>query len=1002
MLERGSILPNIHFDRPSKRIPFDSWNIQVPTDVVPWPQDRLKRVSVNSFGYGGTNAHAIIDDAEQFLSSYSGFHDWQVVEDRGELDKRERLFVFSAPDESALRRMIQQFGDYLSTKASNAELQFPFERGLFLDRLSYTLSNRRSKFSWKASVTAATTAALQEALSTMNTALLKRTPNSARLVFVFTGQGAQWAKMGIELMSYPVFSYSVHEANNYLRVHLGSEWSVITELQREKSDSNIHLARISQPICTVLQIALVELLKSWNVEPAGVVGHSSGEIAAAYCYGALSREDAWTVAYWRGKICCELNQDAPDVKGAMMAVGLSSGAAEEYIASIKTGKIVVACINSPSSVTISGDENGIDELQKLLSADAVFCRKLIVENAYHSHHMELIAEKYLEKISNISTSEAADTKTNRVKMASSVTGELIGGPTQLGSAYWVKKIVSPVRFSEAIAVLLKDSNSRRRRRARAGESAFDLLLEVGPHAALKGPLRQILRHHEISTVTYTSILNRGEDATKSALHATGELYIHGVPVIVSAVNKQAVQTPSPTPLIDLPTYSWNHSLQYWAESRLSKNYRFRKYPRHDLLGAPVADFNDKEPRWRNILRASEQPWMRDHVVYSSILYPGSGMIAMVLEAVQQLAQEQEGKSIDSIKLENVRIGKAIVIPEDHAGVETMLQLRRRSDEPSGISLAESWTFTVCSSHENSKFDENSSGTVTVRYKNSPPNEGISQTTGKSLISQLARQEYNIAKNTCTQSINPTNFYDATQSAGLKYGPAFQGLTEITAGSDRCVGILKVPDWRKSNNDQGSPHLIHPTTLDIIFHSMFAAIVEESNNEIDGKLGFKTAAVPIAFDSLIFYLNDFPPSFPSPEHSTQFSTCCHVKRNADQRDLIADIYVSDLAWEEPKIIVQGIRCRELPGGDAGSSKRQVKAPLGTLIWKPDINFVGEESLKKFIDNSLPYRKDLLPNGVAMDSTVELLEKGVSAVSHQYIVLCDGSFTNISPDRESRGA
>lgn len=997
MLEKGSILPNIHFDQPSKRIPFDSWNIQVPTDVVSWPQDRLKRISVNSFGYGGTNAHTIIDDAEQFLSSYNGFQDWQLVENRVESDERERLFVFSAPDESALRRILRRFDDYLSTKASDAELQSAFEETPFLDRLSYTLSDRRSKFSWKASTTATTIAGLQEVLST--TTLIKRTPDSARLAFVFTGQGAQWAKMGMELMSYPIFSDSVHEADDYLQTHLDSEWSVITELQRDKNDSNVHLARISQPVCTVLQIALVELLKSWNITPAGVVGHSSGEIAAAYCYGALSREDAWTVAYWRGKICSELNQDAPHLKGAMMAVGLSSEAAEEYIAQVTIGRIAVACINSPSSVTISGDESGIDELQKLLSADSVFCRKLVVENAYHSHHMEIIAEKYLQKISTISTSEASIPKNSQVKMASSVTGDLISSPAELGASYWVKNFVSPVRFSEAVAVLLKDSKARRRRRARAGESAFDLLLEVGPHAALKGPLRQILRHHEMSTVTYTSILNRGEDATKSALHATGELYIHGVPVIVSAVNKQATQTPSLTPLIDLPTYSWNHSLRYWAESRLSKNYRFRKYPRHDLLGAPVADFNDKEPRWRNILRSSEQPWMRDHVVYSSILYPGSGMIAMVLEAVQQLAQEREDKSIDSIKLENIRIGKAIVIPEDQTGVETLLQLRRQQDE---LSLAESWQFTVSSCHEDSKPEENSSGIVTIRYKSNSQDTGISQNTGKSLISQVARTEYKIAKATCTQSINPVDFYDATQAAGLRYGPSFQGLTEITAGSDRCVGVLKVPDWRKSNDVPGSPHLIHPTTLDIIFHSMFAAIVEK-NNESEGKLGFKTAAVPIAFDSLIFYVDNFPASSSSPpDQSAQFSTCCRVKRNTDQQDLIADIYVSDLAWEEPKIVVQGIRCRELPRGDADSSKGQVKAPLGTLIWKPDINFAGEDSLRQYITESLSSSKDLLPNGVEVGSTIELWEKEVSAVSHSYIILsCQKLFTHKYPDRKSCG-
>ncbi|GAB1312343.1 Polyketide synthase [Madurella fahalii] len=968
MLEQGVILPNIHFDQPSKRIPFDKWNIKVPTEVISWPKRCLRRASVNSFGYGGTNAHAIIDNADDFLATDRGALSLSLsLSQQQKLEgvnltngahTHPRLFIFNAASESALLHTMKRTANYLIEKREREQ-----DDSVYLDRLAFTLSDRRSQFPWRAVTMAKTLAELSSNLlsssspsfsstddspsssSKPHTLLAHAAKKQLRVAFIFTGQGAQWARMGAELFqAYPVFRKSVQDADTHLRVWLGSEWSVMAEMEKDATESRINLAQYSQPLCTVLQVALVELLRSWNIEPAGVVGHSSGEIAAAYCCGALTREDAWTVAYYRGKICSELSRDddAGRAKGAMMAVGLSAEAAGELVREVKAGTVVVACVNSPSSVTISGDATGIDELHQTLTARGIFYRKLQVEHAYHSHHMRPIADAYLGHIASITTAK----ETFRIPMASSVTGQLVSTPEQLGPAYWAQNLVSPVLFTDALATLLNHDPSRRRRRARPGESAFDLLLEVGPHSTLKGPLRQILRQQNISTVTYVSLLHRGENAAESAVRAASQLYIHGVPVRVRAVNRSLDTTSPPIkPLVDLPSYPWDHFHRYWAESRLSRNYRLRRFGRHDLLGAPAADASAKQPRWRNILRVQDQPWLRHHVVQSSILFPAAGSLAMVLEAVQQLASNGK-RLIESIKLQDVRITKAIVIPDDQAGIEAVLQLHYHDD--SSDDREDSWDFSLQSCSDIRSLDPTSSGRVTVRYAPTEKLQEEAWTTGKKLLWQTAKAEYATALENCVQTIDPGAFYKAIHDAGLQYGLLFQGLAEIATGSGRCTTTVKITDTKASMPAGAqSAHLIHPTTLDVIFHSMFTAMTDRG----ESKLGFKRAAVPISFDSLIFYTG-----IPSMA-GDQLRSCCRIQRDG-LHDLVADIYVSsDMAFDTPKIIVKGIRCRELPpSATAGTGSNStsngpttnVKAPVGTLVWKPDLPLLDEAKLRDYLE------------------------------------------------------
>lgn len=333
-----------------------------------------------------------------------------------------------------------------------------------------------------------------------------------------------------------------------------------------------------------------------------MVGHSSGEIAAAYCMGALSSESAWKLAYQRGQLSKLLKAGS----GAMMSVGLGEMEANQYLDRIAQGKAIVACINSPASVTVSGDVCALDQLEKAFKAEGVFSRKLKVEVAYHSHHMKAVAATYLEAIKDVTT-QTCSTET-QVKMFSSVTGNVIDRST-LTPDYWVANLVSPVRFSDAVHSLSAYHPGRRRRHM-VGEKFVDLWLEVGPHGALATPVKQTVND---SRTEYLSVLQRGKDAIGTALAVAGETWSRGCAVnLASTVNPSETMVNQPSLLVDAPNYPWNHDVEYWSEPRLSTAHRFRKHPRQDLLGSPVE--GSSEPAWRHFLRVSENSWMEDHQV----------------------------------------------------------------------------------------------------------------------------------------------------------------------------------------------------------------------------------------------------------------------------------------------------------------------------------------------------------------------------------------------------
>jgi acyl transferase domain-containing protein len=303
----------------------------------------------------------------------------------------------------------------------------------------------------------------------------------------------------------------------------------------------------------------------------------------------------------------------------MLSVGLSEAEAEYYLGllALQFGKcgVVVGCVNSPKNLTLSGDEVQIDTLKLLLDKDLIFARKLQVDLAYHSPHMDEIASDYLLSIKDLQPGDPVDS----LPMISTVTGQRLSLDEMQESEYWVKNMTSQVKFSLALTQISSSSAKKLKMKPEAkgrGIPVVNDLLEIGPHSALQGPTKDVLKALARKDISYRSVLIRKISAVQTLLDATGHLYCSGYPVNFSQVNQYIKKVGArPATLPDLPEYPFDHSRSYWHEGRLSKEgYRLRKHPRLDLLGAPAADWNPLEARWRKFIRVSETPWVEDHKV----------------------------------------------------------------------------------------------------------------------------------------------------------------------------------------------------------------------------------------------------------------------------------------------------------------------------------------------------------------------------------------------------
>lgn len=805
-VERGVIPGNPTFEIPNPNIDFDASKVLPSRTTTPWPLGLLRRASVNSFGYGGSNAHAIVEHPTVLLPDYEQSGTTSYMPETEDIfaeeieDTARILLVFSANDEASLRSYMKECIRHLSNPAVNVKAA----------DLAYTLSQRRTQHFHRAFVVS------DGPKFKENQVVYGKLHGEPRISFVFTGQGAQWPQMGKELIAqFPVAKDTIKKLDQVLQsMDDPPSWSLLSELSGPRSSEHMRLPQFSQPLVTALQLALMSVLEDWGVRPTAVVGHSSGEIAASVAAGRLSEGDAIKVAYLRGKASEDLRKSQKTELG-MLAVGLSPSDSQHYLDLFP--RVRIACRNSPKSVTLSGEAKDLADLQVSIKADGHFARLLLVDLAYHSEYMSDIAQHYRTLLEAHCPNLSSRQVSNSVQFFSTVDGELRQEGTDI--EYWVENMVSPVLFDQGASIMIQ-------------QGGVDLLIELGPSGALAGPINQIKQSlasdYAETSAEYSAVFARGEDSTRPLYELAGKLFFRGIHVDPMKIG---VHDPEPKPRVitDLPNYSWNHSVKYWHESLASKDWRYRHFPAHDLLGTKVLGSSWKQPTFRRTLRLKDVPWIRDHTIGTDIIFPASGYVAMAVEAMFQTAKASamdlvsdiENISQASYRLRDVRLLRALVI-EENTDHHLYLFLSPADGQK------DTWFRFMISSLRDENWSEHCSGFVRI--------------TPAVVMADTASGEQSAPK-PLRYHCSPKLWYKSMRSVGFNFGPSFQNLVDLESLAGQRTSRAKI-NVMGHHSQRESKYAIHPSVFDGFFQSGIASLYEGHRTLIN------SALVPRLIDEIV--------------------------------------------------------------------------------------------------------------------------------------------------------
>ena len=690
-------------------------------------------------------------------------------------------------------------------------------------------------------------------------------------------------------------------------------------------------ARVTQPLCTILQVALVDLLTVWGLKPMAVVGHSSGEIAAAYCAGALSKASAYKVAYFRGALSSELSRFKHS-KGSMLAVALSKDDVQVYLDEVSSlwgsGRLVVGCVNSPQNVTLSGEEICIDFIKGRLDEDNVFVRKLQVPVAYHSAQMEKVSEKYTTLIQDISTPSRSKSDVAAPIFFSSVMGEAIDIAELSSPQYWAQNMVSQVKFGPALTALL---GSLTQEKPGQTDNASVILVEVGPHSALRRPVHETVEAGSYpAEIFYEPLLRINTNASKAALELIGKLHCYGLQTKIAAANEPLWPIPASDlqPLVDLPSYPFDHSQSYWIESRISRNFRFAEVPRHELLGSRTVEWNALDARWRNTIRFSELPWIKDHCFNGTMLYPAAGILVMAIEAARQLANPDAHHDVvlTGYTFENVSFHRPLLVNLTAEGVETQFSLR-----PTGrkVPRSDRYTFHLYQGTQDG-WAMICDGTISAEY-------GRKEERGSD-EHLFPRDDWLPVACRCKQNVDPRDAYENLESYGFAFGPTFQALSNIQHNQlKEATAILDPRQWleKVDPGQAGEDHVIHPTSLDAFMH--LTAIAES-----DGSWTPIPTLVPSKLEQL-WISNDLLSHSPGQRLQAMSRPTFHGYRDYEYSSAAYDTQTNRC-----QIFQQGYRFTAITELEPLDSTWRPFAY--DVNWKPDIDLLNGNELAKVCENA----------------------------------------------------
>ncbi len=581
ILRERQVPASLHSEELNPEIPFSELGLEVARAHLELRGDGPLAAGVNSFGYGGTNAHVVLTEAPAPApEAPRDEHAHAAL-------TRPLVVPVSAKSRAAQGELAVRYASWLEAGGEARALA----RSASVHR-----SHHRHRLAWHGETAAELASALRAAASDELGPCIERSNERAtppRVLFVYTGMGPQWWGMGRELFAHePVYRQAILELDELWRTRTG--WSMADELARPESSSRLAATEYAQPGNVFVQLALTRLLASWGITPDGVVGHSVGEVAAATVAGGLSLRDGLELAWVRSRLQATLAG-----AGGMLAVGLTAREAAERLAG-REAKVSVAAINSPRALTLAGDRATLEELAAELAAEGVFHRFLKVEVPYHSPKMEAIAEELTRELRLLAPSAPT------LPIYSTVTGTPLVAAAH-DAAYWWRNVREPVEFCGAITAAAADG--------------YDVFVEIGPHPVLASSLRETLREAG-SAGELACTLTREAPERAALARLVARLYTLGV-------TPDWARYVGPGRYVSIPTYAWQYETP-WVDSAASAR-DLHGGAGHAWLGA--CDNSADEQRWQcelNLGRGSA--YLLDHVVGGTPLFPGAGHVELALAA----------------------------------------------------------------------------------------------------------------------------------------------------------------------------------------------------------------------------------------------------------------------------------------------------------------------------------------------------------------------------------
>ena len=572
-LEKRAIPPSIHFRQAPAELDLAALRLEIPTRLRPWREQGGRALAaVNSFGYGGTNAHVLLaaPPAPAFPTPPE--------------PTRPLVIPLSARSDESLMRQLRGLHQVLAAPRPPA-----------LPDLGYTLARRRSHHDHRVAIVATTTAELRERLRGLFAAGNERQGvvsalehrRSSSLAFVYTGMGPQSWGMGMELLADEPIAAAVLERCDAVWLPLAG-WSLAT-LFGDRSGRPMREPRHAQPANLVLQVILTELARAYGLAPAAIVGHSTGEIAAAWAAGVLDLETALRITWHRSRL-----QQTLVGTGRMLAVGLSADELGPYLPG--DVEVDVAAINGPRSVTLAGSERALETVAAAVAADGVFHSALEVEVPYHGRGMDAVREAFLANLGGMRVGEP------ELPLYSTVTGARVEAPLQ-DAEYWWRNLRQPVLFAAAAAAMVRDGH--------------DLFLEMGPHPVLAPAIVDGLAAAGAGGRCLAG-LRRSEPERAHVAGVVATAFVHGAALDWSA--------PYPSgSLVALPTYPWDRE-ELWTESRASRLDRLGTFE-HPILSRRA---DEAVPVWDGDLSRSFHAFLQDHAIQGEPVFPAAGYLELAL------------------------------------------------------------------------------------------------------------------------------------------------------------------------------------------------------------------------------------------------------------------------------------------------------------------------------------------------------------------------------------